>query len=519
MPSSGWLVALSVLALSGCGRPENATVAGEARPLGPPTADAAARLVRTRPEPREFDLQGWARMERLEEGLLLKTPERVRLHDLLPRAPGERREAPPRPTPPPAPATEPPPPARAAPAPLRKLEPHEVRVYYGTNRKAATFSLAPHLRRFWWPFVTAVLAWVAHRLVRAQLGPGFLWRATVVVGGMAALGWTAWAGLQSVRVERLKTRVSLLYGPDLRDDGVPWEGGESVVSFPSGHSLGVLERPGLQDLFVWEDVDRHVMLQHVTPWKRSEFLERLHAEVPASPAQCALVFVHGFNNTFEDAVLRTAQIARDVRFGGVPVCFSWASRGEVEDYTRDEDAGRISAAHLRDFLREVVSAASPYPVHVVAHSMGTRVLYDALRDVGGSTPRFAAAGVPEPALGRIVLAAPDTNAREFRENAGFVFAKHAEAVTLYVSDNDYALKVSRSVHGSPRAGEAAWPPVVVPPIQTVDVSQVCRGHTYIGQDGHVLGDVGVLLCGCQSPGTERVERTAGGVTWWELRPR
>jgi esterase/lipase superfamily enzyme len=49
----------------------------------------------------------------------------------------------------------------------------------------------------------------------------------------------------------------------------------------------------------------------------------------------ALVFVHGYNNRFDDAVYRFAQIVHDTKAPVIPILFTWPSRGEVMAYTYD----------------------------------------------------------------------------------------------------------------------------------------------------------------------------------------
>ena len=43
--------------------------------------------------------------------------------------------------------------------------------------------------------------------------------------------------------------------------------------------------------------------------------------VSRSPRKDAFVFIHGFNVAFEDAVMRTAQIAYDLGFDGAPILY------------------------------------------------------------------------------------------------------------------------------------------------------------------------------------------------------
>ena len=73
-----------------------------------------------------------------------------------------------------------------------------------------------------------------------------------------------------------------------------------------------------------------------------------------------LIFVHGFNNRFDDAVYRFAQIVHDSKAEAVPVLFTWPSRGDVRlrSYTYD----RESANYSRDALEELIDqlAADPH---------------------------------------------------------------------------------------------------------------------------------------------------------------
>ena len=70
--------------------------------------------------------------------------------------------------------------------------------------------------------------------------------------------------------------------------------------------------------------------------------------VRATPKRHVLVFVHGYNTRFEEAVYRLAQIAHDSDAPVVPVLFTWPSRGKLLDYVYD----RESATYSRDALED-----------------------------------------------------------------------------------------------------------------------------------------------------------------------
>ena len=65
-------------------------------------------------------------------------------------------------------------------------------------------------------------------------------------------------------------------------------------------------------------------------------------------ADQALLFVHGYNVTFESALYRTAQIAFDLEFDGVPFLFSWPSKGDFQSYRADLDRANGCKRHLQD---------------------------------------------------------------------------------------------------------------------------------------------------------------------------
>ena len=125
-----------------------------------------------------------------------------------------------------------------------------------------------------------------------------------------------------------------------------------------------------------------------------------------------LIFVHGFNNRFDDAVYRFAQIVHDSKAEAVPVLFTWPSRGNVQlrSYTYD----RESANYSRDALEELIDTArEQYPnikeVHLLAHSMGNWVTLEALR--GRSLRRIARS---EDKVKQALLVAPDVDVDVFR---------------------------------------------------------------------------------------------------------
>ena len=61
---------------------------------------------------------------------------------------------------------------------------------------------------------------------------------------------------------------------------------------------------------------------------RSDFDKR----VDSTPGRHVLIFVHGYNTRFEEAVYRFAQVTHDSSADVVPLLFTWPSRGKALAY-------------------------------------------------------------------------------------------------------------------------------------------------------------------------------------------
>jgi esterase/lipase superfamily enzyme len=264
--------------------------------------------------------------------------------------------------------------------------------------------------------------------------------------------------------------------------------GHFDVSIPRDHKLASLERPDWRTLWR-EDPGVHFVIVSRNLDSYDGFYDRVRGEVRSSKKKEALVFIHGFNVAFDDAIYRTAQLAYDLSFDGPPILYSWPSNGSLFAYDGDSDNNAWTVPRLRWFLEDLASRSGATTVHVIAHSMGNRALTSALA-------LMAAGGRRLPSLSQVVLTAPDIAVEEFRTLAATV-TNTASRVTLYASDNDVALVASKRVNGFRRAGDAT-PLTLVTGVDTVDVSQLDTGflgHSYYGDNTSVIGDIRCLLTG------------------------
>jgi len=260
--------------------------------------------------------------------------------------------------------------------------------------------------------------------------------------------------------------------------------------------MGELEAPwGVWILRFPENPEKHVVLLEVATQEKRSFFRSVDTQIADAGDDQALVFIHGYNTTFEDAARRTGQLAYDLGVG-TPILYSWPSQGTVAGYTIDETNNEWTRPHLIEFLSDLRSEVNTDTVHLVAHSMGNRSLTHALESLAGS-------GGDAPMFRQVALMAPDIDADVFQRLAP-AFTGTADRITLYASCDDQALAASKTVHGYPRAGDACAPgPVVVPGIDTVDVTGIdltFLSHSYYGDSRNVIYDLFHLLTNNLPPG-------------------
>ena len=244
--------------------------------------------------------------------------------------------------------------------------------------------------------------------------------------------------------------------------------GVTVVSVPKSHVLGNVERPDFHYLG-WrydEETDAHdFRLRSIESLTRDELVESLQMD-----SNSVLLFIHGYNVPFQDAIFKAAQIAYDANFPGSVLVFSWPSAGALLGYDYDVGSARFSAGDLLKLLRMLTEEVGDKKIYVVAHSLGNEVLVDALEQAALSKVRLT--------ISELVMAAPDVDKDVFGKMADDIKAV-ATNMTMYASSVDKALRASKRKAWVTRMGYIdAGGPNLIDGIETIDVTAV--GDDMIG---------------------------------------
>jgi esterase/lipase superfamily enzyme len=250
------------------------------------------------------------------------------------------------------------------------------------------------------------------------------------------------------------------------------------------------------DYSIWNlrlkgSTSKRAQLVRIVPLNNKSFLNTLSNRIQKSADKSALVYTHGYARNFEHSARITATLAYELRYQGIPVLYSWPSKGSPSAYLGDRTTIEWSAPNFYAFLKDLALQTNIETIHVVAHSMGNQAFLKAFMKL-----------LEDPEItrnwkfGEIVLVAPDVDRGIFKRDIAPVIVQADSRITLYVSSVDVPLMASRSVNLYPRVGDARETPLIIKGIETVDASQattLISGHTYYRESPEVLADLYYLI--------------------------
>jgi len=265
--------------------------------------------------------------------------------------------------------------------------------------------------------------------------------------------------------------------------------GTCDVYIPESHKRGEISSSLLKKIIKFDMSHGELKVKSINPKDSFDFwsdLNELLAPLEEEEKQ-ALIFLHGYNTSFKDAAIRTAQIAVDIEYPGVTAFFSWPSKGSLWGYLSDEASIQYSERYITKFLVDFCNNSGANRIHIIAHSMGNRGLVEAIDTIKKEHSHIK--------FGQIILAAPDVDADVFNQKA-FAYTEVSDLTTLYVSSKDKAVGASEWIHAYDRIGFT--PPVkVIEDIDTIEVDEEVNlldlGHGYFAQHKAILEDIEELL--------------------------
>ncbi len=212
--------------------------------------------------------------------------------------------------------------------------------------------------------------------------------------------------------------------------------------------LGIFDRSG--------NVFREIPIKGGTLHEPTQkFTKLINQKLAMSRKKDVYIYVHGYNTVFEYSLLTGLELWHYLGYDGVFIAYAWPTTPRGLAYFADMDTARVTSRNLRFFLEYLSEETNVENIHIVAHSMGTRVVTFALEDIalmyqGKTYPEIK----KKVKVGNVILIGSDVEVTIFGGYLLDGILDTTKSLTIYTSDNDTALSASRWLFERQRLGES-----------------------------------------------------------------
>lgn len=202
---------------------------------------------------------------------------------------------------------------------------------------------------------------------------------------------------------------------------------------------------------------------------RNEIQNYLRNRIRKTTSKQVVLFVHGYNNGFDDAIKSVDQICNDLGWDNFTcVAFSWpagGSTGALFGYNVDRESGEFAVSDLQKTIRAISATPGLDKIYLICHSRGADVVTMAMQAMTREAYMNRTSFAKKFKISEIILAAPDvdidvafTRLGSLRSepdipfgempNPRAVFNHERTHFTVYTSPEDKALSASKELFGS-----------------------------------------------------------------------
>jgi esterase/lipase superfamily enzyme len=259
------------------------------------------------------------------------------------------------------------------------------------------------------------------------------------------------------------------------------------------------------------------------------FASLINQKLSTSQTKDVYVYIHGYKVVFSNPLLVAAELWHFLGYDGAFVAYAWPSTPSRWAYAKDLETAAYSSRNLRLMLEYLAKETNARRIHIVAYSAGTRVAINALSQLAllnknGSKNQLT----KKLRIGHVILVGSDSDRGIFAGHLEDGLLNVMDDFTIYMSDTDKALGVSKFVFARRRLGQVFASESLEPAVRDylrgekdlnlIDVTEAeeasaGNGHAYFRKSPWVSSDVLMTLKYDLTPGERGLLRHKELPTW------
>lgn len=184
------------------------------------------------------------------------------------------------------------------------------------------------------------------------------------------------------------------------------------------------------------------------------FAEAINSQLARSDSKDVYLYTHGYLVTFENPLLVSAELWHFLGYRGAFIAYSWPATPHRLAYIRDSDTAIGYARNLRLLLEVLAEKTVADEIHIIGYSNGTRLVVRALEQLAlMNHDRTEEEIQQELRIGNVILVGSDIDRAAFGNSIADGLLKVSRHLSIYVSEHDKALGISRFLTKQRRLGE------------------------------------------------------------------
>ena len=252
-----------------------------------------------------------------------------------------------------------------------------------------------------------------------------------------------------------------------------------------------------------------------------QFASQIDNKLAGSANKDIFIYTHGYNVDFDYATLVSKELQHFLGYQGAFISYNWTATPSRLAYFRDQESALATRRNLRSLIGFLSENTNARRIHLIGYSAGSRLVFETAYEI-------ALGAVPEARLGKLILIGSDLDRSYFIQAIEDGLTDVLLDVTLYQSQTDSALALSRLLYGRGRIGQTSDQNAASPRIQAlladidklhiIDVSDAeaadaGNGHWYFRSSPWASSDLFVSLLTDRPPAQRGLVREPGQVAW------